>query len=843
MGVPLMTKEGGQKQLPTMHLLRMLPPKDAKRAYLVLGHLALIFGLFTTAPEGITFILSLIMFLLGFRFLRRYFTLEKRHIAPDYPGGFFYLSHGLFLFTLLLVKTGIAQGVCCFLFPFALVFLTVFSWKRRELDVRQETRKLHQSEKTVLPQSTTLPELLKDEYFIEKTNLVSLNAQKDYQLVLTNLRLLIFHSKRLDLREIPLGQVLATEVETKRWYFTPRAILFFLLTLILLFILMFLAFLLALVLFFIAYLYFNQLYLNNVLVLHTDKGRLFVSGEGFNNYYTKDILDIAIKDRFSTNLKLPGSLESPGKARARPGFLKAISLPKKLQGTKILDMFVQGGASLPGQPEASFGLANYFDTRYLKKRKRWVRHLFKLAYFLLFLGIFFFYSPLAPYFMFLLFFAALGFHLAWTSFEKASLEEEHLLRLRQYGIDSWDELHHGKETKSTIRVLDKEEAHSQEAKSEREKKLTASLRFLSKGLLGTGWVVIVLFLLLAKLGNDGSIYIGGLFLGILILTLHKVLKMKLDRQTARKRYFQHEYEVMIIFFPWLMEGNGLKALKRPDTSLLTSLREEGFSAINSLIRSLHKPLVRATEKSGLVQAGERKERSFFLRPELPYIYHSGRPYLVVVAGFMVIMIILAIAGSSFGVRDARISNSPLNSSENPGWLLRSSETELDFMKLAYVSFKFYEDKAEDDEGYPARLILVSLKVPVVEISENYMIEQMSSELENQSKDEDIIIEKEVEAAVRKNSEGYRVHYFIYNGTSGQETTYFTKGQTVKTMGAVWRSEKNSLHIAIGFAQVSYITLNDTIPIPPVIPNPLDTTDETNWLELRELVFKVETYEP
>ena len=854
-----MRQEKKNKKALRFHLLRVLSRRNARLGYLVLGHIAVILALLIVNVGAGEFLFSVLFFLLAFRFFRRYFSLSRSSVPSSYPGGFFYLSHLFFLFAILVLKSSTAEALCFLFLLGAMVLLGLYNLKARELKQRKTTTALRESPVPIFHRATTLQELVKSEYFIEKSTDVKVNTRKNYHLVLTNLRLLILNPRTLELHELPLNEIHDTTVSSEKWYLNLQILLLLLLDLLTILILLGAFPPLALILFLLSLVaVVRYLRLTNVLTLSAPEGRLCFSGEGFNAYYIKELMDAAIKECFGYRLPLAGQQGGAVGNREKKLSFPKVALPGFLKELALVSMFRKPDIKPPSQPRVSFGLQNYLTSRLMaRKRKKQVR-LLRLSYVMLFIGIFFYYQPLEVLFIIELLFTFLLFFTTWNASESIKQREEKFKRMRAFGQASWEKTRGGSGGGAQEgEAVDRTE---NQAKSPGTPLHLKEASYTAKSVLFIlGWLVIVSSLLLAKSRNDGSLYIDGLFLGLILLTIYKLLRI-VAAQKEKKNHLVHEYKIITIFFPWVVDDH-------TGTSRVFSLfiqivgRLRGYSKrLTATITTTLEPLFPGTARQHSSQAGSRggdeEDRvdeagsicAFYEERGFSSFYHQHRGYLKLGVGFTITILFLAIMRPAFGVRDARINDDDLYSSNNPGWQLESSETAIDFMKVLYVSMRFYQDEAKD-EGYPAMLVLVSLKIPLVELSAEEMVKRMREELEDHSKDENVIIEKELENGMRKNAEGRDVYYFIYNGTSGDETTFFTKGRTMKTLGAVWRSEKNSLHIAIGFAQVSNITLNNTdiiddppVPLPTPIPNPLNTTDETNWNELFGLVFKVETYE-
>jgi len=734
-------KEQKLKKAKQWLFLRIFSKRGAKRAYLTLAHIFFFFALLITNFDSLLF--TLFFFLLGFHCFRRYFSLSLSYIRFSYPGSLFYLSHLFFLFFILSIKTSLNDGFGFLLFLAGLFLLAFYLLKKREIEIYREMTEKN----SFFKEKVSLAELLQKEYFLQKALNVRLNRKKNHQIVLTNLRLLIFNSEKNELHEIALPSILHTRVIASHWFFKKGEVL-----LLFFYFLLFLVFLgshplLSLFLLIFGLVFFPSIFkLKNVLILYTPYGKVYLSGEEFNACYFKEAIDNSRQQ------------------------LNSYSLPTKEKREKKLRIIGRIRSLLPPSSKdvqpLSFGLPSYPLSIKIAEKKRFGRTLFSSSYLLFFLGVFFYHPLLKMIFFsvltgsFILFLAAILYYLNTKKFERSCKE------VVAYGRRVW------KETSQ----LKKEKTH-------KIPHLSFNLNMLESVFLFLGWSLLLISLLVAKMKNDGSLYVNTLFFVLSFFTVHKILKVRREERENVSR-LKEMSSLFLSFFP---------NEKEADSHTYLAIKKK-------------------------------------------------KAYIFPTVFFVVTLLILALIKPNFEVVDTRLRESDLNSEENPGWYLKSSETKMDMMKMIYLSVKIYEDDAKD-EGYPAMLVLLSLKIPFIKFSKEKMIEKMREGVEEWSEKEDVIIEKEVEEDVKKNAEGKEVLYFIYNGTSGEESTFFTKGKTVKVLGAVWRSQKeNTLHIGIGFAQVSNLSLNHTDQFEiPFIPNPADTTDETNWLELKSLMFKAETY--
>ena len=561
----------------SIHLLRLLSRENSARVYLIFGHLALVFGFLVAAPETGALIVTAIFFLLGFRWLRRYFSLVSWDPGLAYPVGFFYLGHTLLLFSLLLIRSSDAFGWCFLTTLGGLLLLLAHHMKQQNLQQFQEMVKLRDDPGTVIPKAVTLPEILRDEYFMEKSSTAALNTRQYYQMVLTNLRLIIFHTRKLSFQEIPLSEVEKLELFTSRWYLSFKAMLFIALNIFLVFfilaavpVLCLLAFPLSLVL--IVW----KLRLVNVLVVHTREGSLWFSGNDFNAYFMKERVEGAIRENFSYQLKVPAYLHSqdPGQEKKGPGILhrllnrlprdkisqagssllkplgKELSL-EQIRENRLIGSFYAPDMAPPDQPRISFGLPNFFNARELKQEKRWMKRWFRLAYSLLVFSVFFYYEPIGGIFVLLGLMAVVLFLVAWNKEGKIQIRREELEALRDFGVASWEKARVLKGDERFVENPDKP-ASGPNPGSSYQDWWKDKPWLLRRSLYVLGWGIIFLSLLTAKAENNGAYYLSGLLPGTILLMVYKFLSLRAEDK-GLARFHQHEHHLLESLLPWLPE--------------------------------------------------------------------------------------------------------------------------------------------------------------------------------------------------------------------------------------------------------------------------------------------------
>lgn len=202
----------------------------------------------------------------------------------------------------------------------------------------------------------------------------------------------------------------------------------------------------------------------------------------------------------------------------------------------------------------------------------------------------------------------------------------------------------------------------------------------------------------------------------------------------------------------------------------------------------------------------------------------------------------------------------LDAENQNGWKKTYSQIDEYGLGLASTSIYLYADDATDDEGnddgYPAILFVVVLKVPF-EIDETVPLDILNDQFQKMAIEQDIELDSELESGKRKTAQGYETEYVIYNGTTKtekigtDEINYkVTKGSESKYIGEVWKApEYNLLVVSMGIGIISSETVNEDTGIEPIddlvdnlIPNPTDTTDEKNWNEMLDLIPEIYCYQ-
>ena len=194
-----------------------------------------------------------------------------------------------------------------------------------------------------------------------------------------------------------------------------------------------------------------------------------------------------------------------------------------------------------------------------------------------------------------------------------------------------------------------------------------------------------------------------------------------------------------------------------------------------------------------------------------------------------------------------------------GWKSVMNEYDEYGLGLASSSFVLYADDGMDEEenqdGYPALLFVVAIKVPF-NLEEENMLSVLDEQFKEMAIDQEIDLDTQIEQGSRVTTQGYSTQYSIYNGTAkteefgfGDFTRSVTKGSESRYIGEVWKApEHNLIVVAMGIAIISEEEINDQTGIEPIddiidiIPNnPNDTIDTQNWEELQNLILETMCY--
>ena len=218
------------------------------------------------------------------------------------------------------------------------------------------------------------------------------------------------------------------------------------------------------------------------------------------------------------------------------------------------------------------------------------------------------------------------------------------------------------------------------------------------------------------------------------------------------------------------------------------------------------------------------------------------------------------AAPLFMPANALLSSNFLDVESGNGWKKSYSQVDEYGLGLASTSIYLYADDAKDsegnDDGYPAILFVIVLKVPF-EIDEAVPLDILNDQFQKMAIEQDIELDAKLESGSRKTSQGYDTEYVIYNGTTKTEKIgtddinyKVTKGSESKYIGEVWKApEYNLLVVSMGIGIISSETINEDTGFEPIddlvddlIPNPTDTTDEKNWNEMLNLIPEIYCYQ-
>ena len=208
----------------------------------------------------------------------------------------------------------------------------------------------------------------------------------------------------------------------------------------------------------------------------------------------------------------------------------------------------------------------------------------------------------------------------------------------------------------------------------------------------------------------------------------------------------------------------------------------------------------------------------------------------------------------------KIPESAIQGDSGNGWKNVMNEYDEYGLGLAASSIVIYADDAEDREGnqdgYPALLIVVAIKIPF-NLEEENMLDVLDEQFKEMAIDQEIELDAQIEEGSRVTKQGYDTKYSIYNGTAkteefglGQFNRTVTKGSESRYIGEVWKApEYNLIVVAMGIAIISEEEINDQTGIDPIddiidiIPNnPNDTMDTQNWEELMGLIPEAVCYD-
>ena len=262
-------------------------------------------------------------------------------------------------------------------------------------------------------------------------------------------------------------------------------------------------------------------------------------------------------------------------------------------------------------------------------------------------------------------------------------------------------------------------------------------------------------------------------------------------------------------------------------------------------------------------------RAFAARP-CPRGRLTRRAVAAAVLALMIVLPSLAWA-PLFLPATAALPGEFVQGDDGNGWvILQQQSIEEEFgLGLIELRISIYLDDGRDAndnyDGYFAFLIVAAAKLPL-NLDEKMLLNAIQNEFERNALDEEIDLTANILNGTRKTAQGYPTQYFIYNATAKNETldvgTYYsypvTEGAEMRYIGEAWKApEMHLLVVTIGIAIIS--TENpETTPPPPgplpgpvkdlweqagemkdeLIPDPTDTTDARNWVELLALIPEV-----
>ena len=222
---------------------------------------------------------------------------------------------------------------------------------------------------------------------------------------------------------------------------------------------------------------------------------------------------------------------------------------------------------------------------------------------------------------------------------------------------------------------------------------------------------------------------------------------------------------------------------------------------------------------------------------------------------LIIMIPCLVLMPLYESANAQIPDSIINDDEK-GWEKSMNQREVYGLGLLSTTFILYTDDGENSEGesdgYPAILFVIALKLPF-DLDEKDALTELDKQFNKMAIDQEIELDAELETGSRVTKQGYETQYIIYNGTAkteqlgvGELNYSVTKGAESRYIGEVWKApEQNLLIVTIGLAIISSESLNDNTGVEPIdnliddfIPNPTDSTDTKNWIELQDLILEV-----
>lgn len=229
----------------------------------------------------------------------------------------------------------------------------------------------------------------------------------------------------------------------------------------------------------------------------------------------------------------------------------------------------------------------------------------------------------------------------------------------------------------------------------------------------------------------------------------------------------------------------------------------------------------------------------------------------------VVIIVVGITVPYFEDHDAAIPQAQLDSKTQNGWVLEEDHSFSRGFGTVQGGLRLYLDDGRnaegDQDGYPALLVLITLKEPRDFLLED-LLKLIDESVEEQLREQQVQDLEVWANQTRVTDQGYTTHFTIFNATA-RGSLFFTKGEQVHIIGEGWYAKnENVMVVAVGIAQVSDETLDKAPELPDTpdypgkelvdegyklweelvqqndIPNdPTNTTNEQNWLELLGLI--------
>ena len=203
--------------------------------------------------------------------------------------------------------------------------------------------------------------------------------------------------------------------------------------------------------------------------------------------------------------------------------------------------------------------------------------------------------------------------------------------------------------------------------------------------------------------------------------------------------------------------------------------------------------------------------------------------------FMILLVLMGITLPYFSESRAEVPATFLDPNKGNGWIHETDHDEDMFglMGVFTLHLRVYNNTGEKG-GYPAILSVLTMRFPVTP-SEGDMLKRMRRFMAEIADEQQVILEEPPETGTGITTQGYEYQYFIYKGTGKTGTSTFSRGEEIRIIVTAAKIDpEKAFVISMGIAKISDGRLVDIVlppPFPPV-PNPTNTTDETNWNTLR-----------